>query len=228
MTRSARLLDLIQALRARRRPVTAAALAAELGVTPRTIYRDVATLVGQGAPIDGEAGVGYVLRPGFLMPPLMFESEEVEALVLGLRLVERRTDPALSEASRRALVRILAVLPPDLREWADHSGLLAGPMLAQAGGVADLGRIRMALRQETKLALHYVNADGGASERVVWPVALAFFEQVRVLVAWCELRQDFRTFRTDRIERMAETGLRYPRARRMLLADWRRREQLDD
>lgn len=227
MTRSARLLDLIQALRARRRPVTAAALAAELGVTPRTIYRDVATLVAQGAPIEGEAGVGYVLRPGFLMPPLMFEREEVEAVVLGLRLVERRTDPALSEASRRALVRILAVLPPDLREWADHSGLLAGPALAQAGGVADLGRIRAALRQECKLALHYVNADGEASERLVWPVALAFFEQVRVLVAWCELRQDFRTFRTDRISRMAETGLRFPRARRVLLAEWRRRERID-
>lgn len=127
MSRSARLLDLIQALRRRRRPIQAARLAEELGVSERTIYRDVATLIGQGAPIEGEAGLGYVLRPGFTLPPLMFGDEEIEALVLGLRWVADRGDETLGAAAENALAKIAAVLPENLREAFGDAGLMAGP-----------------------------------------------------------------------------------------------------
>lgn len=224
MTRSARLLQLIEALRARRRPVTAAVLAEELGVTVRTIYRDVATLAAEGVPIDGEAGIGYVLRPGFMMPPLMLPEEEIEALVLGLRLVGARGDVPLARAGRQALARILAVLPPDLRERAEGAGLMAGPSAAVAEPAIDLSLVRAALRAEHKLGIHYVDGGGRGSDRTIWPIALAFFEQVRLVVAWCELRQDFRSFRADRILSLAATGERYPRRRRRLLHEWRHRE----
>lgn len=224
MSRSARLLQLIEALRARRRPVTAAVLAAELGVTMRTIYRDVATLASEGVPIEGEAGIGYVLRPGFLMPPLMLPEDEVEALVLGLRLVSARGDAPLADAGSRALRRILAVLPPDLRERAEGAGLLAGPSPDLTRPVIDLALVRTALRAEHKLVIGYADASGRVSERTIWPIALAFFEQARLVVAWCELRRDFRNFRADRIHACRETGERYPRRRRTLLHEWRQRE----
>jgi len=127
MSRSARLLELIQALRRRRRPVAAAMLAGELGVSLSTVYRDVATLVARGAPIEGEAGLGYVLKPGFFLPPLMFGEDEADALILGLRLVAERGDPELARAADDALAKIAAVLPPEMEEAAETSGLLAGP-----------------------------------------------------------------------------------------------------
>jgi predicted DNA-binding transcriptional regulator YafY len=226
VSRSARLLQLIEALRGRRRPVTAAILAAELGVTVRTIYRDVATLASEGVPIEGEAGIGYVLRPGFLMPPLMLPEEELEALVLGLRLVGARGDAPLARAGRQALSRILAVLPPDLRDRAEGAGLMAGPSPAEAEPAIDLAVVRAALRQERKLAIVYADGSGRSSQRVIWPIALAFFEKVRLVVAWCELRQDFRSFRADRITALTQTGEPYPRRRRTLMHEWRRREQI--
>lgn len=228
MSRSARLLQLIEALRARRRPVTAAVLAAELGVTPRTIYRDVATLVGEGAPIEGEAGIGYVLRPGFMMPPLMLPEEEVEALVLGLRLVGARGDVPLARAGRQALARILAVLPANLRERAEEAGLMAGPSPGTAEPAVDLAMVRAALRSEQKLVIDYADHAERVTRRIVWPIALAYFEQVRLVVAWCELRQDFRSFRADRIRTLTATGERYPRRRRTLVHEWRQREGIGE
>lgn len=227
MSRSARLLDLIQALRGRRRPVTAAAMAEALGVTPRTIYRDIATLVAQGAPIEGEAGVGYVLRPGFLLPPLMFGEDEVEALVLGLGLVLERGDDALSEAAATARARILAVLPSDLRDRAERVGLMAAPAGTTTVRI-DLAAVRNAIRREHRLVIDYADSASSHTTRAIWPLTLAFFPREVLLVAWCELRTDFRSFRADRIERLEETGQRYPRRRDALLAEWRRREGLPD
>ncbi|HZU90187.1 MAG TPA: YafY family protein [Stellaceae bacterium] len=221
MSRSARLLGLLQALRRYRRPVSGRVLAAELQVSLRTLYRDIAALVAQGAPIAGEAGVGYVLRPGFLLPPLMFSAEEIEALVLGMRWVERRGDPALAKAAGDALAKIAAILPSDLREEADSSGLMAASFANEPGERIDLAGLRRAIRAEHKIRIDYVNAAGIASKRVVWPIALAFFDRVRILAAWCELRQDFRHFRTDRIAALAALGARYPRRRRALLKEWR-------
>ncbi|HJU17233.1 MAG TPA: YafY family protein [Stellaceae bacterium] len=221
MSRSARLLSLLQALRRHRRPVAGRVLAAELQVSLRTLYRDIAALAAQGVPIAGEAGIGYVLQPGFLLPPLMFSGEEIEALVLGMRWVGRRGDPALARAAGDALAKITAILPSELREEADASGLMAASFETEPGERIDLAKLRRAIRAEHKIHIGYANASGIASERIVWPIALAFFERVRILAAWCELRQGFRHFRTDRIAALDELGARYPRRRRVLLKEWR-------
>ncbi|MFO1183169.1 MAG: YafY family protein [Bauldia sp.] len=221
MSRAPRLLDLIQILRRHRRPVSGASLAEELGVSLRTLYRDIETLKAEGADIAGEAGLGYVLKPGFLLPPLMLAEEEIEALVLGSRWVAERTDGALAAAARNALAKIGAVLPEDLRDSLDSGSLLIGPGERIAAGEAELPAIRAAIREEKKLRIAYADAEGRASNRIVWPFALAFFDRARVVAAWCELRQDFRAFRADRIVSLKGTGQRYPRRRAALLKEWR-------
>jgi predicted DNA-binding transcriptional regulator YafY len=201
------------------------ALAEELGVSLRTLYRDIATLQGQGAGIDGEPGLGYVLRPGFMLPPLMFSEEEIEALVLGSRWVADRGDVRLGAAARNALAKITAVLPPALREEADGSTLLVAPgaPVAAAGDV-EVASIRQAIRAERKLRILYVDAAGAETRRTVWPFALGFYDRVRVVAAWCELRAAFRNFRTDRIVQLTVTATRYPRRRQALLKEWRAAE----
>ncbi|WFU47688.1 helix-turn-helix transcriptional regulator [Sinorhizobium terangae] len=220
MSRSERLLDLLQLLRRHRLPVSGRRLAEETGVSLRTLYRDIASLQAQGAHIEGEPGLGYVLKPGFLLPPMMFSEEEVEALVLGSRWVAKRGDSRLAIAAADALAKIASVLPPDMRESLDASPLLVGPRAPIAEGI-DLALLRKAIRSERKLDISYVDNEGSESRRMVWPFALGFFEQVRVLVAWCELRQDFRHFRTDRISGAQVSDQRYPRRRQALLKNWR-------
>jgi predicted DNA-binding transcriptional regulator YafY len=226
VSRAQRLLDLIQLLRRHRYPVAGRALADELGVSLRTVYRDIETLAAQGAHIDGEPGVGYVLRPGFMLPPLMFSEDEIEALVLGSRWVAEHADAPLGQAARNALAKIAAVLPDDLREDVDASGLMIGPA-PPAAGDGELPTIRRAIRTECKLALRYADRDGAETRRTVWPFALGFFERARVVVAWCELRQDYRHFRTDRILALRLTDRRIPRRRRALLKEWRAIEGID-
>lgn len=224
MSRAERLLDLIQILRRHRRPVSGRTLADELGVSLRTLYRDIGALQAQGARIDGEPGVGYLLRPGFLLPPLMLSEEEIEALVLGSRWVAERGDARLAGAARDALAKITAVLPPDLRDGADATALLVGPGERIATGEVDVAAIRQAIRGERRLVILYRDAGGTESSRTVWPFALGFFDKVRVMVAWCELRGTFRHFRTDRIAGLTVTGERYPRRRAALLKEWRAAE----
>ena len=222
MTRSARLLNLIEELRRLRFPVSGAELAQTTRVSLRTVYRDIATLQAQGAPIEGEAGIGYVLRPGFMLPPLMFTEDEIEALTLGTRWVAGQPDARLADAARHALARIAAVLPPDLRLSLETSGLLAPPAAAETvTAEAALPALRQAIRQEQALLIHYQDLNGQASTRTVWPFALGFFEQTRVLAAWCELRQGFRQFRVDRIRAIETTGHRYPTRRQPLMQRWR-------
>ncbi|KAA3503107.1 YafY family transcriptional regulator [Rhizobium rhizogenes] len=225
MSRSERLLDLLQILRSHRMPVSGAALAAQTGVSLRTLYRDIATLQAQGADIEGEAGVGYVLRPGFLLPPLMFSGQEIEALVLGSRWVAGRADAGLAEAARAALVKIAAVLPDALREELDNSTLLVGPGQSMATIRVDLAAIRDTIREQSKVVMTYRDERGELTERVIWPFALAFFDLVRVVLAWCETRRDFRSFRADRIETFRPMDSRYPRRRQALLKEWREREK---
>jgi predicted DNA-binding transcriptional regulator YafY len=221
MSRAQRLLDLIQVLRRHRFPVSGEALAEETGVSVRTLYRDIATLKTQGAKIDGEPGMGYMLRPGFMLPPLMFSEEEIEALVLGSRWVANRADRPLRKAARNALAKIAAVLPDDLKDKLDDSTLLVGPGDAIAAGDDELPAIRQAIRDERKLRIAYRDRTEEATQRTIWPFAIGFFDRARVVAAWCELRQDFRHFRTDRIESVTVSDRRYPRRRQALLKDWR-------
>lgn len=221
MSRSERLLDLLQSLRRYRRPVSGQTLADELGVSIRTLYRDIASLQAQGAQIEGEPGMGYVLKPGFMLPPLMFSEDEIEALVLGSRWVSQRADPRLGVAARNALAKISAVLPDDLRDNLDTASLFVGPAAAETGSEADLSVIRRAIRHERKLVIRYRDPQGAETERAIWPIALAYFDRVRMVAAWCELRQAFRHFRTDRIADMSATDVRYPRRRTALVKEWR-------
>jgi predicted DNA-binding transcriptional regulator YafY len=181
-------------------------------------------LQAQGARIDGEAGVGYVLRPGFMLPPLMFSQEEIEALVLGSRWVADRADSRLGDAARNAIAKISAVLPDDLRLELDTSALLVGPGETIAAGDQELATIRLAIRSERKLDIQYRDLKDKESARTIWPFALGFFDRVRVVVAWCELRRDIRHFRTDRILALTMSKARYPRRRQALLKEWRQIE----
>jgi predicted DNA-binding transcriptional regulator YafY len=225
LSRSTRLLRLLQALRGRRHPVTAARLAEALEVSERTIYRDVADLTAQGAPISGEAGVGYMLRPGLFLPPLMLTEDEVEALLLGLRYVDQRGDAVLKAAGAEALAKIGAVLSPEVQANLAVPLSLPGPTpVSFPDNATPLGELRAAIRAQTRLAIVYEDQDGRRSERVVWPIQLAFMDRARVLATWCELRQDFRAFRTDRIVSAAPVD-RYPGRRADLMR--RLRDHLD-
>nr|MDH4442356.1 YafY family protein [Rhizobium sp.] len=226
MSRSQRLLSLLQVLRRYRQPVSGATLAAETGVSLRTLYRDIATLQAEGADIEGEAGIGYILRPGYMLPPLMFTREEIEALMLGFRFVEKRTDETIASAARNALAKIDAVLPEDLRRDMADVALLVGPGATIAAERVDLQILRQALRNERPLLITYRDQRDSLSSRTVWPCALTFFDGLRVLVAWCTLREDFRHFRTDRIESAVASETRDPKRRTVLMKEWRRQNTI--
>lgn len=229
MSRTGRLFELLQLLRRHRYPVSGKLLADELGISLRTLYRGIATLQSQGAVIEGEAGVAYILRPGFMLPPLMFSEEEIEALVLGARWVARRTDSNLRLAASDVLTKISAVLPDELRHQLAYSGLLIGPATTAVENNDEFeSKIREAIRTECKLQISYVDAKEDASKRIIWPLALGYFEEVHVIVAWCELRDDFRHFRVDRIKEIDECKLRYPQGRQVLLAKWRNKNNIPE
>lgn len=217
MSRTERLFDLIAELRGHRTPVPAATLAARLGVSVRTIYRDMATLSALGAPVDGAAGVGYLLRPGFFLPPLSFSAEELEALVLGARWVRRQDDRGLVDAAGSALAKIAAAAPQDLRDAIDGVGVWVAPSCAEPDSIPIGETLREAIRTERRLAMVYRREGAEPVARVVWPLVIAYFDHARVLAAWCELRGDFRNFRTDRVleARVLEAG--FPTRRRQLV-----------
>lgn len=202
-------------------------LAQELGVSIRTLYRDIATLQGQGADIQGEPGLGYVLKPGFMLPPMMFSEDEIEAIVLGLRWVARRGDGRLGEAAGNAAAKIGAVLPDDLRNDMEASTLLVGPSAAERGAIVDLAELRDAIKRERKVAILYRDKDGAVTERRLWPFALGFFDDVRVVMAWCELRNGFRHFRVDRIDRLEVQDERAPRRRLEMFKAWRKEQGIE-
>lgn len=221
MSRTERLLELLQILRRHRAPVAGATLASDLNISLRTLYRDIATLQGQGAEIDGEPGLGYVLKPGFMLPPLMFSVDELEALVLGASWVGRQHDDSrLSKAAGNAMTKIAAVLPPDLRAEIDRGSLYVVPS-RQMPTQIDPSLLRDAIRKEQKIRVAYRDDTGRETERVIWPFVIGFYEQHKTVAAWCELREDFRHFRIDRIAQVAATGERMPRRRHALLKEWR-------
>lgn len=221
--RSDRLLSILQVLRNKRLPVTAESLAQEFGVSRRTIYRDMAGLSAQGAVVEGEAGVGYILRGDHFLPPLMLDATEADALVLGLRFVMRRGDPELAQAAEAALGKIDAVLPEDVALSARTNGLLAGPISTPNPTIAVL---RELIRSEHKAQIEYQAADGGSTLRTVWPLALGFMDRSEVVAAWCELRAGFRHFHLDRIVSTVRLQDRLPAPRRVLMARWAADEPL--
>ncbi|BBG29336.1 helix-turn-helix transcriptional regulator [Zymobacter palmae] len=227
MTRAERLLVLIQKLRCYRYPVTAAVLAESLGVSKRTLYRDIAQLQHQGARIEGSAGVGYMLREGFILPPLMFSSDEIEALVLGLQWVAQNADEMLGQAAVDVQAKVRAVLPERMAEVLDLPALKLGPSEHQVTS-CHLSALRDAIRHQFVVELAYHDQQGRSSSRRIWPMAIAFFDASRVLVAWCELRQDFRHFRTDRIDSLCVHEERYPRHRQTLLHTWKAQMGITD
>ncbi len=200
MRKASRLFEIIQILRLSRRVVTAAEIAERLEVTPRSIYRDIAALQAMRVPIEGERGLGYILRPGFDLPPLMFSVEETEAIVLGLALLERTADTALKQAARRVNGKIAAAVPEPLRQVLESNALQAWGSVAPAPEGIDLAVVRAAIRDERKLLVDYRDEWGNATERTVRPLALVYYSATAIVVAWCELREAIRNFRADRVE----------------------------
>jgi predicted DNA-binding transcriptional regulator YafY len=223
MDKTERLFAVMDSLRRHRHPVTAAAMAEEHGVSVRTLYRDVQTLIGLGAPIDGEAGVGYMLKPGFFLPPLMFSADELEALVLGARWVGAQPDDGLGAAARNALAKIATASPDDLRDRINDTGLWPVAVWTSESRPAMpiLGQVRQAMRTEKAVRISYEDEAGAATDRTIWPVQLAYYEGKQVIAAWCCLRSAFRNFRTDRIVELVVTEARYGKRRAVLERDWR-------
>ena len=200
MKRADRLLQIIQILRRRDSPTTAAILASELEVVPRTIYRDIATLQSGRVPIDGEAGIGYYLRPGYDLPPLMFDIEEIEAITLGMRMVIERGDPELATTARNVLAKVRAVLPTSARGEIWRASLIVPHPFDDA---IELGShmpdLRAAIRDTRKLRIAYSDGAEKITERTIWPLGLYLYSHVTLVCTWCELRSDYRAFRSDRI-----------------------------
>jgi predicted DNA-binding transcriptional regulator YafY len=180
--------------------VTAAQLASELEVSERTIYRDVADLAASGVPVEGEAGMGYRLRDDFELPPLMFNKNEIQALVLGARMVVSWGDDELHAAAKSALGKVEAVLPPDERARVHDTALFAASFHVPADMTAYMADLRRAIETRSKVRISYDDRKGQASERVLRPLGLYFWGSTWTLAAWCELREDYRNFRLDRIE----------------------------
>ena len=182
-----------------RDPITAQQLAEELETSVRTIYRDIADLMAQRVPIRGEAGMGYVLESGYDMPPLMLTSEEVEAALLGAQWVANQGDPAFSSAAKDLITKIGAVIPEEMQTVVLEPVSMAPGWSTKEKDKIDMKQLRMAIRELSKIKIDYKDANDNPSRRVIWPIAIAYFETVRLIVAWCEKREDFRHFRTDRI-----------------------------
>jgi predicted DNA-binding transcriptional regulator YafY len=222
MRRADRLFQIIQILRRARRPATADAIAAELETSKRTVYRDIAALIGQRIPIRGEAGVGYVLEHGFDLPPLMLTPDEIEAAVLGAKWVSGHADPALAKAAEDLMAKILAAIPDRLRPYIlePSGGTPPAPVIPEDG--LDVAQVRAWIHAGRKLELRYRDEQGRETERRIWPVAIGYMETVRMIAAWCELRNDFRHFRTDRVLDAAFLSERYPDRPVLLRARWKR------
>jgi predicted DNA-binding transcriptional regulator YafY len=222
MRRADRLFQIIQILRRHRGPVTADVIAGELETSKRTVYRDIADLAAQRVPIRGEAGVGYVLENGFDLPPLMLTQDEVEAAVLGAQWVASRGDPELARAALDLIAKIGATVPERLRPMVLEPATRAVPNRNSQPDRMDMAAARRAIHAGCKIQLTYRDEQERETSRTVWPFAVGYHEAVRLLMTWCELRQDFRSFRTDRVTAAEFLADRYPDRPAALRAKWRK------
>ncbi|HUO99571.1 MAG TPA: YafY family protein [Rhizomicrobium sp.] len=225
MRRADRLFRIIQVLRRKRRPATAAEIAEELEASPRTIYRDIAQLMADRVPIRGEAGIGYVLEGGFDMPPLMLTADEIEAAMLGAQWVAGRGDAILARAANDLVAKIGAVIPEHLRPILMEPAVSAPAKPDGIADVIDMARVRTAIRAQGKIRIVYRDEQGAETTRVIWPIAVSYWDRVRLIVAWCELRKAFRHFRTDRITAYEFLEGRYATPRAKLRTQWQREMQ---
>jgi predicted DNA-binding transcriptional regulator YafY len=205
-------------------PVTAQYLARELGISQRSVYRDIETLRSLGAPLDGQAGIGYCLGEGFFLPEFAFSSDELDALILGLGWVRQRADPALAQGSERALAKILSARNNGPATSGEPPALTAASV-SERVDPPQVALLRDAIRRQRKVAISYEDAQGSLSDRTIWPIAIVYFDDVRVLAAWCEHRSAFRHFRVDRVHLRTILEERYPGRRQSLIARWRQQDR---
>ncbi len=228
MSRSQRLLDLLQLFRCHKYPVSAEHLADKLNVSVRTIYRDIATLQAQGADIQGEAGVGYILKPTFTLPPLMFSTSELEALLLGASWIAKQGDNEFENAAKNAIAKISAVLPPDHKAKFSEDVFRVASVQEEGAKNEQLSEIKHAIKQQKRAKIQYLDLKNNRSERVIWPLLVGLFQQHRVLVAWCENKDAFRHFRLDRIEQWYSYEDSYSVDRRVLIKQWQQKQGISD
>ncbi|MDT8759970.1 YafY family transcriptional regulator [Sphingomonas psychrotolerans] len=221
MRKADRLFQIVQILRRSARPVTADSIAEELETSKRSVYRDIAALIGQRVPVRGEAGVGYVLEGGFDLPPLMLTADEIDAVALGVQWVAGHADPALARAAQDVLAKVAAVLPEEVRGFLEDPSARTPPAWDQPVESVDVAGLRNAIRAARKVAIRYTDPSGATTDRTLWPLVIGYLDSARVLIAWCELRQDFRTFRLDRIDTVTFLPDRIPADPGTLRRKWR-------
>ncbi|WP_298985217.1 YafY family protein [uncultured Roseibium sp.] len=221
MRRGDRLFELIEVLRRSRHPISAEAIGEPLEVSKRTVYRDIAALMAQNVPIRGEAGIGYVLEPGFHMPPLMLTPDEIEAAVLGAQWVATRGEPELANAAVNLISKLEAIAPSGSETFFDMPSTNVAPVEPPQEGL-DSSRIRVAIRNRNKIWISYRDDKGTASERTIWPLFLGYRDAGRIIAAWCELRSAFRYFRTERISAANVLQDKIPQRMDLLKADWQK------
>lgn len=224
-----RLFELLDRLRGARQPISAASLARDLGVSERTIYRDMVALQAIGAPIVGEAGVGYQLEDGFFLPPLRFDADELDVVRLGLQLAKARGDTALILAADRAIAKIAAVLASgEGAAFADAPWRAYSKAAPPAPSAPDLlARLRAAIRERRVLGIHYVDLNDRPSERIARPLGLTVFDGTWLLTIWCETRGDFRNLRIDRVTSIEPTERRFRPERGKRFEDYMKTLQTD-
>ncbi len=220
MRRTERLFQIIQILRSNRSPITGRELADELEISIATLYRDMAELHAQRIPITGEAGVGYVLDDGYDMPPLMLTADELEAAALGAAWVAQEADPSLARAARDLVSKLSSAIPKELRPIVLDASSKAIQTRARVSERFDSALLRHAIRERYRLQLIYTDRDGATSDRIVWPLLIAYLDRTRYLVAWCEKKQDYRHFKTERVQELMVLGKKYPGRRAALLKGW--------
>ena len=223
MSRSIRLLTLLQLLREQRYPVTAQRLAEHLDISVRSVYRDIESLRDQGVNIEGSAGLGFQLKENFLLPPMSLDETEVEAVFLALHWLRSVPDPALKNAAHSVLAKLNAVLPKNKQELIDETMLRSiNHWLVVDEKVVE--QVRLAIRYQVKIEVQYLDEKQNISSRMLWPFVLGYFNDKMLLAAWCELREDFRNFRLDRIQKLTVTEIIYPEFKRHLFQAWWQKE----
>ena len=220
MRRTERLFQIIQILRSIRSPITGRELADELEISIATLYRDMAELYAQRIPIRGEAGVGYVLDDGYDMPPLMLTADELEAAALGAAWVAQEADPSLARAARDLVSKLSLAIPKELRPIVLDGSSKSIQTRARVSERFDSALLRHAIRERYRLQLIYKDRDGNKSDRIVWPLLIAYLDRTRYLVAWCEQKEDYRHFKTERVQELKVLAKKYPGRRAALLKGW--------